>query len=120
MKDGFFEDEDLKSPGGIARVVIIILLSVFMLFSCTSSKKVEKLPPSKNVTATLDGSQSYDPDGYIVDWKWKQVAGPSASIINPKAGITTTTLSKKGNYSFELTVTDNDGAMDRDTTHIKY
>ena len=119
MKDGFFEDEDLKSSGEIVRMIIIILISAYMLLSCSSTKK-SVITSTKTVTGTLDGSKSYDPDGYIVEWAWKQIAGPATNIANPKAVITTTSVSKKGNYSFELTVTDNDGATGRDTATIKY
>jgi hypothetical protein len=32
---------------------------------------------------TLDGSQSYDPDGHIGSWHWSQIAGPAARIESP-------------------------------------
>ena len=37
---------------------------------------------------TLDGSQSYDPDGHIVSWHWSQIAGPAARIESPGVAIT--------------------------------
>ena len=103
--------------------MIRALIILIILFSCNTSRKLPtNNVPVKNNTRQLklDGSKSYDPDGYIVDWNWKQIAGQSANISNPKAVITTTTVTKKGNYSFELTVTDNDGATGRDTATLKY
>lgn len=103
--------------------MIRLLVIAVIIFSCNSSKKLQDnnhIPDNNNNHVQLDGSKSYDPDGYIVNWTWKQIAGPSTNIVNPKAVITTTTLSKKGNYSFELIVTDNEGATGRDTAVIKY
>jgi len=37
---------------------------------------------------TLDGSQSYDPDGQIVSWQWSQVTGPAVMIESPNAAMT--------------------------------
>jgi hypothetical protein len=37
---------------------------------------------------TLDGSQSFDPDGHIAAWHWSQVSGPPATIESPDASVT--------------------------------
>lgn len=37
---------------------------------------------------TLDGTQSYDPDGYIAAWQWSQIAGPAVSIESPNMPVT--------------------------------
>ncbi len=74
-------------------------------------------------TVTLDGSNSSDPDDGIEFYLWKQVAGPSVSLSNPRAVQPTfTTPSVAGNKStslkFELTVTDFGGLRDTDTTVV--
>lgn len=68
----------------------------------------------------LDGSKSYDPDGYISKYEWKQISGDSVGILNSASSITTAKVTKNGIYSFELRVTDNQGATDKDTTIINY
>lgn len=67
----------------------------------------------------LDGGASSDPDGTIATYSWQQLSGPSASQIdNGNAAVTEVTGLEPGGYSFELTVTDNDGAISKDTTII--
>lgn len=82
------------------------LLIILLLSSCTVTKTVQ-----------LDGSKSYDPDGQITDYNWRQLTGKQSIIKNPHSVITTTIIGK-GDYSWELTVTDNQGAKDKDTTKI--
>jgi hypothetical protein len=43
---------------------------------------------SERVLVTLDGSQSYDPDGQIVAWQWSQLSGPKVSFESPATPIT--------------------------------
>lgn len=60
---------------------------------------------------TLDGSASIDPDGTIASYAWLQLSGPIASIIGTGAKVQAL-LSTPGTYVFQLTVTDNKGAID--------
>ena len=69
-------------------------------------------------SVTLSGS-GIDADGIITGYSWKQISGPSASVIASPGD--TTTLSNGligGNYQFELTITDNLGAVGKDTVSI--
>lgn len=62
-------------------------------------------------SATLDGTQSYDPDGTIASYAWSQVSGPgSAAIGSTSSASTMASGLVQGNYIFQLTVTDNQGA----------
>lgn len=71
-------------------------------------------------TATLDGSDSYDPDGNIVSYSWKKISGPaSGTIQSPSQSVTKVTNLVEGNYSFSLTVTDDQGAVHSDTVNVK-
>jgi hypothetical protein len=65
-------------------------------------------------TFTLNGNNSYDPDGNIMSYLW---IGPG-TIANPNSIITTVTGAFQGTVSFILKVTDNKGAFAYDTIHI--
>jgi hypothetical protein len=68
---------------------------------------------------TLDGNKSYDPDGTIVSYSWKQIAGDNqTSISNPTKANTQVSNVTGDNYLFELTVTDNGGLSSKDTLQI--
>lgn len=63
-------------------------------------------------TVTLNGNSSYDPDGTIIAYEWKEgeaVLG-TTSIITPDLSI--------GTHVINLTVTDNDNATDIDTVTV--
>lgn len=70
-------------------------------------------------TVTLNGFGSSDPDGTIVSYVWKQVAGYNVTIANTTAGSTLVSgLQQVGKYYFELTVTDNKGTTGTDTVLV--
>lgn len=70
-------------------------------------------------TAPLNASASFDPDGTIVTFAWKKVNSPAPGTI-ADAGQSAAVASNlaEGNYQFELSVTDNSGASDRDTVRV--
>jgi hypothetical protein len=82
--------------------------------------------PDQNVdeqtTVTLDGSNSFDPDGGIESYRWKQIAGPSISLSNPEAVQPTFLAPNVGpdgvSFTFELTVTDIGGLQSSDTAIV--
>jgi len=68
---------------------------------------------------TLDGSNSFDPDGYIVDYSWNKASGPGAVTITNANTVTPTVFGlQAGQYTFQLTVTDNSGATGTDQVTI--
>jgi len=72
-----------------------------------------------NTTGLLNGGASSDPDGRIVRYQWRQINGPVGAIIsNPGSSLTTVTSMQPGYYTFELTVTDDYGALAKDTVAI--
>lgn len=63
-------------------------------------------------TATLNAGGSYDPDGSIATYVWNKISGPdvyTASSLNSSTVSLTNLV--QGTYGFQLTVTDNRGAM---------
>lgn len=61
---------------------------------------------------TLDGSSSYDVDGMIVSWEWRDGGVP---IANSEVAVVNVAL---GTHTLTLTVTDNEGQTDSDDTII--
>lgn len=120
----------------------IILLSVlinglgFLLFSsCKKEKLCENCldgnkPPvaiAGNDTSivlpvdivTLDGSKSADPDNNITSYIWTKISGPSSYNISNFSYPQTKVLNLlKGEYQFELKVTDAGGLFSKDTLKV--
>jgi hypothetical protein len=63
--------------------------------------------PAPDEIITFDASASYDLDGQIVQYRWDFGDGAIATLTSP---ITTHSYPADGNYTVELTVTDNSGA----------
>ncbi len=60
-----------------------------------------------------------DIDGIITNYNWTKISGPAAgTITNPTTAATSVTGLVAGVYSFELRVTDNNGATDTDTMQV--
>ncbi len=108
----------------------LVALSVLLLIvSCQKDNDfVENKVPvaeagaSKTVLMTdsvvVSGTGS-DEDGTVVAYLWSQVAGPAAStIVSPGSATTAVKFAVKGNYIFQLMVTDNKGATGVDTVAI--
>ena len=70
------------------RTRIRINSSVPMMLS--SPQAIPGLPQEvyERTLVTLDGSQSYDPDGAITSWRWSQVSGPSVLLESPASAMT--------------------------------
>ncbi|MBO9682130.1 MAG: T9SS type A sorting domain-containing protein [Flavisolibacter sp.] len=67
---------------------------------------------------TLSGSGS-DPDGTVVSYLWKAIAGPGQYLIaTPSSAQTQVSNLTSGKYGFELAVTDNGGFVAKDTVYV--
>jgi hypothetical protein len=76
----------------------------------------ELLIPASSTTLAGSGQ---DPDGTVISYQWTKISGPaSGSIVSPGATQTLITGLAEGDYSFELKVTDNLGAVGRDTVSV--
>ena len=71
---------------------------------------------------TLDATNSYDYDGTIISYLWKQVGGIAVTLSNPMVAtpkFTAPLVNWKGNLlTFELTVTDDNGLRSTDTCSV--
>lgn len=67
-----------------------------------------------NELVTLNGSGSYDPDGWIVNWTWNFGDGSPEKHRE----IVTHTYTNTGTYTATLRVMDNENLMDSDTATI--
>ena len=63
-----------------------------------------------NSTVTLDGSGSTDSDGYIAEYNWTKVSGPSATLNDSTYVKPTFYADKVGTYIWKLGVMDNKSA----------
>jgi hypothetical protein len=74
-------------------------------------------------TVTLNGSNSFDPDGDNLSYQWEQIAGSPVTLLpNPTAANPTFTapfVEPAGlSFTFELTVTDTSGLQATDSTIV--
>jgi len=71
-------------------------------------------------STTLNGTSSLDPDGTIIAYSWRKISGPQVyNITSPNSSTTLISNLVEGIYEFELTVTDNNGAIGVDTIMIQ-
>jgi ribosomal protein L14 len=69
-------------------------------------------------SVVLAGSGT-DIDGSVVSYSWRKITGPAQfSILSPSFAQTIVNNLTEGVYSFELKVTDNNGATDTDTVWV--
>ena len=74
---------------------------------------------SPDQSTTLNAAYSHDYYDAIVKYEWKQISGPSNSVIHsPNAVSTLVSNIQLGKYSFELAVFDAMNAVGRDTIEI--
>ncbi len=79
--------------------------------------------PNRTITlptnsVQLDGSLSNDPDGTIQLYQWSKVSGPAVTLANSNSSVANANNLVAGTYIFELTVTDNNNAIDRDSVQV--
>ncbi|HEY0679694.1 MAG TPA: T9SS type A sorting domain-containing protein [Chitinophagaceae bacterium] len=100
---------------------IIVSFGVFHVHA--NQPPVVNAGPFKSIylplsTIQLNGSAT-DADGSIANYQWTKIAGPSSfSIADPNSAVTIVSNLTAGEYSFELTAVDAQGAMGKDTVTV--
>ncbi len=75
----------------------------------------------ENVTVSLDGSSSYDSDGAIARYSWKQISGVEVTLVDAESSVVnfnTPFISQDEVIVIELSVTDDKGNIDTDQVSI--
>ena len=116
---------------------VFLVLIVVMLTACGGSSSSDNTPitPQNNApvanagsdqsielgqTATLSASQSNDPDGDSLTYRWELISQPSTSTLNIDNATNealSITPDIEGDYVFSLTV--NDGTVDSNADEVK-
>ncbi|MEO6228745.1 MAG: T9SS type A sorting domain-containing protein [Ferruginibacter sp.] len=106
------------NDGAIASDTILVLVNAALNVAPVvnaGSDQVITLPVN---STTLSGTAT-DSDGTIVDYTWVKISGPAAgNIASPTTALSSVNSLVQGLYEFELTVTDNDGAVSKDTVQV--
>lgn len=106
--------------GAESRDTIAVIISTIPL----NSVPIAKAGPDASIvlpsnTITLNGTSSFDSDGFIVSSLWKQISGENSALIQFSNQLqTNVSFSATGVYEFELTVTDNSGGVAKDSILI--
>jgi len=112
--------------------IIILAVIVFINASCKKETLAPPLnrPPvadaGKDISIVLFSNevrlrgQVTDPNrGNTLRTTWTKIAGPACEIISPQSPSTLVSNLVEGEYLFELLVSDNHGATDKDTVAVK-
>jgi hypothetical protein len=103
--------------GSATDKVIVTLEKVNQVPLAITTDSIVVLLPSRNTE--LDGEKSYDVDGAIETYKWTFVTGPQVpKILDPYSAKTYISNLVEGVYTFNLEVTDNDGAKNNKTEKV--
>jgi hypothetical protein len=101
---------EINIPMGILRVIDLIR---YPYADAGEDIYINELPVDSVV---LYGSG--DNNGEPLTYKWKQVSGPDCDLIQTDSATLIVKNIKEGNYSFRLTVTDNEGDHDSDDVNL--
>jgi hypothetical protein len=125
-------DEVVVDGSSVGTVTSYTFVNVTGNHSITASFALDNQPPIANAgpdqtvtegtPVTLNGSNSSDPGGSIVDYEWEQTAGIPVTLTNSDSAQTTFTAPNVSfaveTLTFRLTVTDNGGLQDVDYCSI--
>ncbi len=106
------------NSGAIARDTIFVTVNPAPNQLPSASAGANQIITLPTNTINLIGTGT-DPDGTIVSYAWIKISGPATGTIsNSSASTTNVNALTQGLYKYRLTVTDNNGAIARDTIHV--
>ncbi|MEP7164958.1 MAG: hypothetical protein ABI741_09690, partial [Ferruginibacter sp.] len=113
-----FELKVTDNLGAIGRDTVQVTVNALGNQAPTANAGADKTItlPTNSVSVTGTGT---DPGGSIASYAWTKVSGPTGgTIATATAATTSITALIQGVYKFELKVTDNLGAIGRDTVQV--
>jgi chitodextrinase len=113
-----FELKVTDDKGATATSTVQITVYAAANIAPTANAGADKTITLPINTVSLAGSGA-DKDGTIASYLWRKTSGPSAfNIVNSSSPVTDVSGLVQGVYTFELKVTDDGGAVGRDTVQI--
>ena len=106
------------NQGAVGRDTVQVTVNPALNQAPTASAGPDRTITLPTNSTTLNGS-GIDVDGSIASFAWSRISGPATFTIGtPSAATTSITNLVQGTYQFVLTVTDNQGAVGRDTVQV--
>ena len=97
---------NIANPGSTVTPVPIASIPT----AVAGNSQVITLSAGSTGSAVIDGSASSDAGGSIISYQWGKLSGPSGDqIISASHARTTINFNNPGNYTYQLTITDNQG-----------
>ena len=113
-----FELKVTDNSGATAKDTMVVVVNPDPNIAPTANAGPDQAITLPTNSVSLSGSGN-DPDGTITAYLWTKISGPAAgTITNSASAATTVTALVQGTYKFELKVTDNNGAVGRDTMQV--
>jgi len=113
-----FQLEVTDNNGATAIDIMLLTVNAAPNISPEANAGIDQIIALPVDTITLSGSGS-DPDGTISSYQWTEISGPSGyNIVNANSPGTEVTGLVQGTYQFQLTVTDNNGAIGTDLMQL--
>jgi hypothetical protein len=108
-------DDKGASDADTMRVIVNPLVPNLPPVADAGKDTVVNMPDN---SAVLQGG-GFDPDGFIVNYRWAKIAGPAQFSFTNRLGANATVQEMApGIYFYELEVTDNRGAIAKDTIQV--
>lgn len=113
-----FELEVTDDKGGVGEDTVQITVNAVANMPPIANASADKTITLPTNTVSLSGNGT-DSDGTISSYLWTKISGPSAyNIGNAFSAVTNISGLVQGVYQFELKVTDDKGAVGKDTVQI--
>ena len=112
-----FELKVTDNAGAIGRDTMKVIVNPAGNIPPVANAGADKIITLPTNSVSLSGTGT-DADGTVSSYLWTKISGPAATITSAASAATTVTALVKGTYLFELKVTDNAGAIGRDTMKV--